>query len=143
MSSLDDPQQAPPERRDRQRFRVQCTALVRLSPTLTFRVQLRNLSLRAAQVVCEPCYALLVQIDPAAVRAKPQPLEISIALPGAGTTLGFTTACRALYREQLSEQQMLLGLSFEPSLRSSQQVLSEYLAALPNEATLLHPALNR
>lgn len=132
FSPHEDPQAPPSERRDGPRFSVTSNALIRLSPTLTFRVQVRNLSLSAAQIVCEPRYALLVQLEPEAIPGKNSLIEISIALPGPHTSRGFTTACRALYREQLNEQQMILGLHFEPAARHSQQLLGEYLAALPS-----------
>ena len=83
MFSLhEDPQASPSERRDGPRFSVSSNALIRLSPTLTFRVQVRNLSLSAAQIVCEPRYALLVPLEPEAIPGKKPLIEISIALPG-------------------------------------------------------------
>jgi cobalamin biosynthesis Mg chelatase CobN len=70
------------ERRAQRRLEAACNALIRLSDTLTFRCLLRNISLEAAQIVCDARYALLVQSGPG---SRSRNMEISIALPVDGT----------------------------------------------------------
>ncbi len=124
------------ERRRSPRQETTCSALIRLSAALTFRCELRNLSLEAAQVLCEPCYALLIHprtgpVNPLASR----PLELSIAFPLAGTVRGFSTRCRVKYCEPLSsgtitEARMVLGLEFIDIEQGPRQLLANFLGAL-------------
>ena len=119
------------ERRALRRYTVSCNALIRLSDTLTFRCLLRNVSREAAQVVCDARYALLVQPAGAAGRlAGHRRLEISIALPVAGTVRGFTAFCVAKYRAALEGDHMILGLKFVDLDRASSDLIRDYIASL-------------
>lgn len=129
----------PVERRRRPRIDTSCNALVRLSRTLTFRCRVLNLTLDSAQIQCDPRYALLIhpgagQVEPAAARA----FEISIALPFAGATRGFATACRARYCSPtlLPDAGMVVGLEFESPEPASRQLLADYLDQLPEDSIL-------
>ncbi len=118
------------ERRAYARIAVHCNALVRLSDTLTFRCLVRNLSREAAQVVCDARYALLVQPSAAGSRfALRRGLEISIALPLAGSVCAFTAACVAKYCVPLEGDHMLLGLKFVDLERAARVLLGEFLAS--------------
>ncbi|HMM76735.1 MAG TPA: PilZ domain-containing protein [Gammaproteobacteria bacterium] len=117
------------ERRAYPRIGASCNALLRLSDTLTFRCLVRNLSREAAQVVCDARYALLVQ--PAGTmgrRARHRGLEISIALPLAGSVSAFTAACVAKYCAPFEGDHMVLGLKFVDLDRASRAQLGEFLA---------------
>ncbi len=124
------------ERRRSLRQETTCNALIRLSAALTFRCQIRNLSLEAAQVRCEPRYALLVHprtgpVNPLASR----PLELSIAFPLAGTVRGFSARCRTRYCVPLpaeigAEAGMVLGLEFIDLEQGPQQLLANFLGSL-------------
>jgi len=112
---MTEPQRPAPliERRARRRLDAACNALIRLSDTLTFRCLLRNISLDAAQIVCDARYALLVQSGAAhAAGGRPRHVEISIALPIEGTVRGFTAFCMARYCEPFEGDHMVLGLQF-------------------------------
>lgn len=120
------------ERRGSSRFKVGCNALVRLSETLTFRCLLRNISMDAAQVVCDARYALLVQSAgaPGQPASRQRSLEVSIALPASGTVRGFTAHCRPKYCEPLEGDHMILGLQFVDLDRTSSQLLGDFIAVL-------------
>lgn len=119
------------ERRALPRVAVACNALVRLSDTLTFRCMLRNVSLEAAQIVCDARYALLVQPAGAAARlTRQRRLEVSIALPVAGTVRGFTAFCVAKYCVPFEGDHMLLGLKFVDLERASASLLGDFIASL-------------
>jgi len=101
------------ERRAQRRLEAACNALIRLSDTLTFRCLLRNISLDAAQIVCDARYALLVQSGTDhGSGSRPRHVEISIALPIDGTVRGFTAFCIARYCEPFEGDHMVLGLQF-------------------------------
>ncbi|MGE3771618.1 MAG: PilZ domain-containing protein [Gammaproteobacteria bacterium] len=117
------------EHRAYPRLTVSCNALVRLSDTLTFRCLVRNLSREAAQIVCDARYALLVQPAGTTGRhARHRRLEISIALPLAGSVSAFTAACVAKYCVPFEGDHMLLGLKFVDLDRASRAQLGEFLA---------------
>lgn len=119
------------ERRAYPRVEVACNALVRLSDTLTFRCMLRNVSLEAAQIVCDARYALLVQPAGAPGRlTRQRRLEVSIALPVAGTVRGFTAFCVAKYCVPFEGDHMLLGLKFVDLDRASAGLLGDFIASL-------------
>ena len=119
------------ERRRRMRHDVVCNALVRLTTALTFRCLLRNLSLDAAQIVCDARYALLVQpANTFAGAIRQHKLEISIALPANGTVRGLTTFCRPKYCERLQGDHMVLGLQFVDMEAGSRQLLDDFIAEL-------------
>lgn len=117
------------ERRRQRRVETACNALIRLSAALTFRCVVRNLSMNAAQVQCEPRYALLVN--------RQRPFELSIAFPVDGAVRGFTARCRAKYCEPrqegsaVSSMAMVLGLEFLDLEPATRQLLAGYLGAFP------------
>lgn len=101
------------ERRCAPRFELACSTLLRLSERLTFRCTLRNFSLAAVQVECDPRYALLIQpMGAGAVPAPERRLDISIALPQPGLVRGFRARCAVKYCVQTPTRNMLLGLQF-------------------------------
>ena len=124
------------DRRRHPRIDIACNALVRLSAALTFRCQVRNLSIEAAQVLCDPCYALLVHprsgpVNPECSRA----LELSIALPIDGTVWGYTTRCRTKYCESTlggsaAAAGMVMGLEFIDIEQGTRQLLVNFLGSL-------------
>ena len=124
------------DRRRHPRIDIACNALVRLSAALTFRCQVRNLSIEAAQVLCDPCYALLVHprsgpVNPECSRA----LELSIALPIDGTVWGYTTSCRTKYCESTlggsaAAAGMVMGLEFIDIEQGTRQLLVNFLGSL-------------
>lgn len=117
------------ERRAQRRLEAACNALIRLSDTLTFRCLLRNISLDAAQIVCNARYALLVQsgTDQGA-GSRPRNMEISIALPVDGTVRGFTAFCMARYCEPFEGDHMVLGLQFIDLDLPARGLLRDFLA---------------
>ncbi len=123
------------DRRRHPRIDIACNALIRLSAALTFRCQVRNLSSEAAQVLCEPRYALLVHprsgpVNPECSRA----LELSIALPIDGTVWGYTTRCRTKYCESTlggsAAAGMVMGLEFIDIEQGTRQLLVNFLGSL-------------
>ncbi len=117
------------ERRAQRRLEATCNALIRLSDTLTFRCLLRNISLDAAQIVCNARYALLVQSGTAhATGPRPRNMEISIALPVDGTVRGFTAFCTARYCEPFEGDHMVLGLQFIDLDLPGRGLLRDFLA---------------
>ncbi|MBI4696092.1 MAG: PilZ domain-containing protein [Gammaproteobacteria bacterium] len=101
------------ERRLAPRYDLACSTLLRLTERLTFRCTLRNISLAAVQVECDPRYALL--IHPMGADIAPSPnrlLDVSIALPQPGLVRGFQARCRVKYCTQARNRNMLLGLEF-------------------------------
>ena len=127
------------EQRRSPRLATTCNALIRLSAALTFRCQLRNLSLTAAQVQCEPRYALLVHPHTGPVNPlSSRPLEISIAFPIGGTVRGFSARCLAKYCEPLHSEigataGMVLGLEFMDIEQGLQQLLANFLGSLMSD----------
>jgi len=123
------------ERRAFPRIELSCNGLVRLSDTLTFRCLVRNLSREATQVVCDARYALLVM--PAAGAggrfAQHRRLEVSIALPMAGSVSAFTAACVAKYCVPFEGDQMRLGLKFVDLDRAARGLLGEFIALRSGE----------
>jgi hypothetical protein len=113
------------ERRARHRLEAACNALIRLSDTLTFRCMLRNISLDAAQIVCDARYALLVQSGPG---SRSRNMEISIALPVDGTVRSFTAFCSARYCEPFEGDHMVLGLQFVDIDLPARGLLRDFLA---------------
>ncbi len=113
------------ERRARHRLEAACNALIRLSDTLTFRCMLRNISLDAAQIVCDARYALLVRSGPG---SRSRNMEISIALPVDGTVRSFTAFCSARYCEPLEGDHMVLGLQFIDIDLPARGLLRDFLA---------------
>jgi len=116
------------DRRHHRRVDTTCNALIRLSATLTFRCLVRNVSMHAAQVLCEPRYALLVH--------RNRPLDLSIAFPFDGAVRGFTARCRAMYCESLSEARpdvapgMVMGLEFAELDQGPRQLLAGFIGTL-------------
>ncbi len=122
------------ERRRITRLPAECNALIRLSASLTFRCQVRNISTESVQVCCETRYALLIHprsepLDPNAIRL----LDLSIALPINGTVQGFSTRCRALYCEPYDSSLMLLGLKFIKLDPSAVHLLANFIGTLRDE----------
>lgn len=115
------------ERRSQRRLEAACNALIRLSDTLTFRCLLRNISLDAAQIVCDARYALLVQSG-TGPGPRARNMEISIALPVDGTVRGFTAFCVARYCEPLEGDHMVLGLQFLDLDLPARGLLRDFLA---------------
>ena len=118
------------DRRAHPRLSTTRNALIRLSSALTFRCTVRNISIAATQVACDPRYALLIHprggpIAPAMART----LELSIALPIHGTVRGFTSRCRILYCEPSASDSMLLGLQFVELDWNSKPLLASFLGA--------------
>jgi len=117
------------ERRRQPRVDTTCNALMRLSAALTFRCKVRNLSMNAAQVLCEPRYALLVN--------RNRPVELSIAFPVDGAVKGFTAKCRAKYCEPhvgaqpAATADMVMGLEFLDLEQATRQLLAGFLGAFP------------
>ena len=104
------------ERRSKTRVALDCRALVRLHNNITFPAQLRDISVAAAQIVCDARYALL--IDPSGdgeSLRESLPLELAVALPGDELN-EFKTRCRVKYctvaPNSSSRRQMLLGVKF-------------------------------
>ena len=104
------------ERRLKTRVAINCRALIRLHNAVTFPAQLRDISVSAAQIVCDARYALL--IDPSGNGASLReslPLELAVALPGDEHN-EFKTRCRVKYCTEAphsnSRRQMLLGVKF-------------------------------
>jgi len=123
------------ERRAQRRLEAACNALVRLSDTLTFRCLLRNISMDAAQIVCDARYALLVQSGAAGDGvARPRNMEISIALPLDGTVRGFTAFCAARYCEPFVGDHMILGVQFIDLDLPARGLLRDFLALRGGEA---------
>jgi PilZ domain len=123
---------ADAERRQSERFITHCSALIRLSSTLTFPCRVRNLSMEAAQVACAPRFALLAQ-PPTATRLRL--IELSIALNVAGTVRGVTTQAVPLYciepeNNDAASHEMLLGVKFLSLDAGAKQSLADYLGAL-------------
>ena len=125
------------DRRRHPRTDIACNALIRLSAALTFRCQVQNLSIEAAQVLCDPRYALLVHprsgpVNPECSRA----LELSIAFPIDGTVRGFTTRCRTKYCESTlggiaaTAAGMVMGLEFIDIEQGTRQLLANFLGSL-------------
>jgi hypothetical protein len=101
------------ERRVTPRYEIACSTLLRLTERLTFRCTLRNISLGAVQVECDPRYALLIHPKGAGVLPSPNRLvDVSIALPQPGLVRGFMARCRVKYCTQAPNRNMLLGLEF-------------------------------
>ncbi len=120
------------ERRRAERFETQCNALIRLSQNLTFPCRVRNLSMDAAQVACDPRYALLVH-PPESNRLRL--LELSMALNVNGSVRGVTAQGIALYRVEPSlnsgvNDEMLLGVRFSALDAGAKQLLAAYLGSL-------------
>jgi len=116
------------DRRDLERVPLTCNALVRLAEYLTFRAQLRNISTDAAQVVCDPRYALL--IHPGGVDAVPDEnrlIDISIALPEDNRVGDFKACCRVKYCVDSDDGRMALGLQFVNMDFRSIQHLDHYM----------------
>ena len=123
------------DRRALPRVAVACNALVRLSDTLTFRSEVRNLSREAAQIACDARYALLVQPAGAAGRfTRHRRLELSIALPMTGSVSGFTAYCVAKYCVLFEGDRMLLGLKFVDLDRASRSLLGDFIAGRAGDA---------
>lgn len=106
-----------PDRRAEARTMVQCSALIRINPNITFPAHLRDLSLGSAQVICDSRYALM--IDPSGtgqMLAEAKPLELAVALPLGSKTDDFKTRVRVKYCSPLLDHshrnRMLLGLRF-------------------------------
>jgi PilZ domain len=120
------------ERRRQPRLVAECNALIRLSTALTFRCQVRNISMDAVQVSCDARYALLVhprggQLDPQDQRL----LELSVAVPLGGSVRGFTTRCRTRYCERAADMSsMMLGLEFFDLDSSAAQLLASFIGTL-------------
>jgi hypothetical protein len=118
------------ERRSLARIPVECNALLRLAEYLTFRARLMNISLDAAQVLCDARYALL--IHPGGSDAPPDPqrlIDVSIAMPGATEVLDFKARCRVKYCAPHDEQHMVLGLQFVAMDIHSIQRLDRFVEA--------------
>ena len=123
------------ERRAQRRLEAACNALIRLSDTLTFRCLLRNISLDAAQIVCDARYALLVQSGTDhGIGLRPRHMEISIALPVDGTVRGFTAFCSARYCEPFEGDHMVLGLQFSDLDLPARGLLRDVLALYGGQA---------
>ena len=104
------------DRRSTARVVLNCRALIRLHNGITFSAQLRDISLTAAQILCDARYALL--IDPSGTGdslRESLPLEFAVALPGEEAN-EFKTRCRVKYcsvvPQNQTRRQMLLGLKF-------------------------------
>ena len=117
------------ERRRWPRLEMSCNGLVRLSDTLTFRCHLRNLSMSAAQIVCDARYALLVHPRGGPVGTTgARDFDLSLAFSINGTVRGFTARGRAVYCEALENSpQMLLGLEFVDLEVGARQLLANYI----------------
>ena len=123
------------EQRDLRRIPIECNALVRLAETLTFRARLRNISADAAQVICDPRYALL--IHPGGADAAPDEnrlIDIAVALPEFEDVGEFKARCRVKYCVQYDEERMALGLQFVTMDFQSIQHLDRFI-----ELRRLHP----
>ena len=123
------------DRRRHPRTDIACNALIRLSAALTFRCQVQNLSIEAAQVLGDPRYALLIHprsgpVNPECSRA----LELSIAFPIDGTVRGSTTRCRTKYCESTlggsAAADMVMGLEFIDIEQGTRQLLANFLGSL-------------
>jgi hypothetical protein len=127
-SRLDNASVAP-ERRRWPRFDMSCNGLIRLSDTLTFRCQLRNLSMSAAQVLCDARYALLVHPRGGPVGAAgARDFDLSLAFAISGIVRSFMTRGRAIYCEAIgNSSQRLLGLEFVALEVGARQLLANYL----------------
>jgi hypothetical protein len=118
----------PSERRREPRVATTRNALIRLTATLTFRCQVRNLSLSGGQVLCDPRYALLVR--------QGHLVDLSIAVPFAGGVRSMTASCRASYRLAVdggtpdSASGMLMGLEFATVESASRQMLADFVDSL-------------
>ena len=120
------------ERRDLKRIPFECSALLRLAEYLTFRARLRNISADAAQVICDPRYALL--IHPGGTDAAPDDnrlIDISIALPEFENAGDFKARCRVKYCVDHEDAQMLLGLQFGTMDFQSVQHLDRFIESQP------------
>ena len=111
--ALDDSQ----ERRLQPRVGINCSALIRLNPAITFPATLKDLSHGAAQVVCDARYALM--IDPSGngkSLEESKPVELAVALPSHDLAADFKTRCRVKYCSPVpgsrQREQMILGLKF-------------------------------
>jgi hypothetical protein len=111
--ALDDTQ----ERRLQPRVGIDCSALIRLNPAITFPAKLTDLSHSAAQVVCDARYALM--IDPSGSGKsleESKPLELAVALPFDDFAEDFKTRCRVKYCSTIpgsqQREKMVLGLKF-------------------------------
>lgn len=105
------------ERRSTLRTSLNCSALIRINPSITFPAQLRDLSLGSAQIVCDSRFALM--IDPSGtgqMLAAAKPIELAVALPFDSKTDDFKTKVRVKYCSPLlgntKRDRMLLGLKF-------------------------------
>lgn len=119
------------ERRREPRAGTRRNALIRLSATLTFRCQVRNLSFAGGQVLCDPRYALLVRPG--------QLVDLSIAVPFAGGVRSLTACCRARYGVSMdgaapdAASGMLMGLVFADVEPASRQLLADFVDTLLEE----------
>jgi hypothetical protein len=115
------------DRRDLKRVPLACNALVRLAEYLTFRAQLRNISTDAAQVICDPRYALLIHPGGAdTVPDENRLIDISIALPEDDRAGDFKACCRVKYCVDADDGRMILGLQFVTMDYRSVQHLDRY-----------------
>ena len=116
------------ERRDLNRIPIECNALVRLAEYLTFRARLRNISADAAQVICDPRYALL--IHPGGTDSAPDKnrlIDIAVALPEFENVGEFKAQCRIIYCVNFDEERMALGLQFVTMDSHSIQHLERFI----------------
>lgn len=138
LSILPDP--VARDRRRHCRFETACNALIRLSAALTFRCEVRNLSIEAAQVLCDARYALLMH--PRTGTGNPRynrPIELSIAFPVDGIVRGFATHCHTKYCEPTQGRRvaagttgagMIMGLEFIDVGQGPRQLLTNFLGSL-------------
>ena len=111
--SARDARSDEPDRRDLCRIPFECSALLRLAESLTFRARLRNISADAVQVICEPRYALL--IHPGGTSKTPTPerlIDISVALFEYADSEDFKARCRVKYCVEHDAERIALGLQF-------------------------------
>jgi hypothetical protein len=120
------------DRRRSPRHAALCNALIRLSSSLTFRCQVRNLSLDAAQIVCDPRYALLIHPRSGPVHpGQARSVELSVAVPLDGTVRGLRMRCRARYCEPVADGlMMIMGLQFVDLDTQSRLLLAGFLGGL-------------
>jgi hypothetical protein len=120
------------ERRRSLRFESSAIGLIRLTANLTFRCQLRNISMLSAQVMCDPRYALLIHPQGGAVNATTaREFDLSVAFPIDGSVRSFAARARAVYcTEMVNSPQMLLGLEFVTLDVGARQLLANYIGNL-------------
>ncbi len=118
------------ERRNFERRDVRCSALMRLSETLTFRATVVDLTVSGARVICDPSFALLLDPDSVAFLPFHASLQISIALETPTGTTQVTSTCILKHYDLQPDNTARIGLVFSDLGALGSTLIEGFLATL-------------